>query len=51
MAIELHSSRDTPSLMFISQYDVIDERKQKVQAEVDDRVNPDQFIDAAFPSV
>jgi len=39
----------TPFVSFILQHDVINDRDEKVQAEIHDRVDPDQFVDAAFP--
>jgi len=45
--IKLHS---TPFVSFVRQYDVIDDSNQKVQAEIHDGIDPNQFVDAAFPS-
>jgi len=39
-----------PFLSFVFQYDVVNDGNQEVHTEVQNGVDPYQFIDAAFPS-
>jgi len=39
-----------PSISLVFQHDVIYDGNEEVQTEIHDRINPDQLVDAAFPS-